>query len=644
MFDLFRSREKSVRILLGALLVVVALSMLTYLIPTYDTGSHANETVVATIGGETITTMEVQRAIQTMVKGKQLPPELLATYIPQIVESMVTERAMAFQAERLGYRITDVDVARAIETQIPGLFQDGKFVGKEAYANMLAQQNISIAEFERELKRSLLASRVRNLAAEGVVVLPAEIEAEFRRRNDKTKIEYVKLTTEKYRKDVQVTDDEIRKVFQATTSKYQTPEKRNLAILIADLDKLSESINPTDAELQRIYDQNKESYRTPDRVKVRHILIKTTDKPAGDEPKLKAKAEDLLKQIKAGGNFAELAKKNSEDTGSAQNGGELPGWVTKGQTVPEFEKAAFTLPIGKTSDLVKTQYGFHILQVLKREDAHVREFAEVKGEIADQVKKQRSSELLDQVSSQAQTQLVKDPTSAEKVAAALKLQLVNANNVAPGDSLPEVGSSRPFEDTWMNLKKGEVSQPVALSGTRVVLCVVTGVTPARPSTLEEVKGQIRDSIVTEKVTELLAKRANELADKAKAAGGDLKAAAKALGLEVKTSDDITRNGAVEGVGSAMYLQDAFVKPVGTVIGPLSIADGRVVMRVVAHTGANMAELASQRTAIREELKSRKGRDRSQLFEAGLRQMLIKQGKVKVYQDVVGRLAAGYRGA
>jgi peptidyl-prolyl cis-trans isomerase D len=643
MFDLFRSREKSVRILLGALLVVVALSMLTYLIPNYDTGSRGNETVVARVGDELITTIDVQKAVQTVVKGRQLPPDMLASYIPQIIENMVTERAVAYQAERMGIQITDADVADAIRTQIPSLFPEGKFVGKEAYAGMLAQQNVSIKEFEHELKRSLLLSRLRNLASEGVIALPAEIEAEYRRRNDKTKVEYVRLINDKYRAEINVTDADLQRQFQYDGSKYRQPEKRSMSILVADQAKVTENLTLNEAELLRAYEQNKESYRVPDRVKVRHILLKTNEKPASEEPKIKARAEELLKQIKAGGNFSELAKKNSEDTGSAEKGGELPDWVTKGQTVPEFEKTAFAMNPGQTSDLVKTQYGYHILQLLQKETARLKPLAEVRNELTEAYKKQRGSEIMEQIANRAQSELQKDPANPQKVATALGMEFYTAENAGPGDPIPGVGVSKVFDDSLIGVKKGEVTQPVALSNVKIAIAVVTAVTPARPSTLAEVRDKVRDTVVAARLSDLLMKKANELVQKANASGSDLKAAAKAMGLEVKVSDDFTRNGAVEGVGSAAYLQDAFVKPVGAILGPLGIADGRVVIKVLSHTPADPSQMAEQRTAIREELKARKSRDRSMIFEAGLRQKLIQQGKIKLYQDVIARVSQGYRG-
>src|ERR1039457_6851922 len=432
MFDLFRSREKSVRILLGALLLVVALSMLTYLVPSYNTGSSSSDMIVAEIGKDDVITLpEVQRLIQNTVRGRQLPPDVLPSYIPTMVQQLVTERALAYEAARLGFQVTDADLADTIRQSAPGLFQDGRFVGKDAYASMLAQQGVSIGEFESDLRRQVLISRLRDVAIEGTIVTPLEIEQAYRKKNEKIKIEYVKIPNDKYRAAAQPTIQEIQKFFKANNARYQTPETKNLAILIADPAKLEQTAAPADADLRRMYSQNQDSFRTPERVKVRHILLKTDGKPASEEPKIKAKAEDLLKQIRGGADFAALAKKNSEDTGSAASGGEYPGFVTRGQTVPEFEKAAFSLKPGQTSDLVKTQYGYHIIQVLQHEDARLRPFEEAKGELTAQWKKQRVNDLMSQISDTAQAALQKDPAHPEKVAAELNMQLERVDGYTP---------------------------------------------------------------------------------------------------------------------------------------------------------------------------------------------------------------------
>ena len=645
MFDLFRSRDKAVRMLLGGLLLLVALSMLTYLIPSYNTGGDASDVVVAEIGKDQLTLPEVQRSIQMAVRSRQMPPEMVSLMVPQLIEQMITERALAYQARRMGFEITDADVATSIKSLIPTLWQDGRFLGNDAYAQVLAQQNLSIPEFETNLRRELLVTRLRQVALEGIVVTQSEIEQEYHRRNDKVKIDYVKLSPEQFRTQVQVTPEELRKEYETKRATYQIPEKQSLDILVLDQSKLEASLTPSDAELQKMYDQNKDRFRTPERVKVRHILLKTEGKPKDEEAKIKAKAEDLLKKIKAANasNFAELAKQNSEDPGSAAKGGELSDWVTHGQTVPEFDKAAFSLKPNEVSDLVKTQYGYHIIQLLAKEPARLKPFEEAKSELATEWKKQRTNELTQQAADRAESALRKDPAHPEQVAAQFNMQVVKVQNVASGDPLPEIGVSKDFETSVGGLKKGEVSQPVALPGNKLALAVVTGVTPAHQASFEEVQNQVRDAVVKEKLDKLVADKANELLQKVQEAGGDLKKAAQSMKLTAKTSDDFSRMGAVEGVGSAGYVQDAFAKPVGTILGPLSTPDAKIVVKVIGHTIADPSGMASQRDTLRDEIKSRKARDRNALFEDGVRQALVREGKIKIHQEVVNRLAQNYRG-
>jgi peptidyl-prolyl cis-trans isomerase D len=642
MFDLFRSRDKAVRILLGAMLGLVGLSMLTYLVPTYDTGTSASDQVVATVGKEVITLPDVQKVVQSSMRQRQLPAEILPNYIPQMVQDMVTERALAYQAQQLGYQVTDQDVRDTIKQMVPNLFPDGNFVGKDTYAAMLAQQNLTIPEFEADLRRQILVTRLRNIAIEGVVVSQAEIEQEFKKKNEKIKVQWVQLKSDAYSKEIQPSAEDLKTYYEANKQGYRTAERKNLAILIADQGKLEAAVTLTDAQLQAAYNQNKEQYRNPERVKVRHILLKTTEKPASEEPKVKAKAEDLLKQIKAGGNFSELAKKNSEDTGSAQNGGELPDWVTRGQMVPEFEQAAFTLKPGTTSDLVKTQYGYHIVQVLQHEDARLRPYEEVKAEIAAQIKKQRVGDQMQQIADKAQTALQKDPVHPEKVAADLNMELVRADGVEPGKPVPQIGTLPDFDQSIAALKKGEVSAPVALPSDRVALAVVTDVIPPRPSTFEEVQSQIKDSMVRTRGTQAVQKHAQELVDKTKAMGGDLEKAAKSLGLTVKTTGEIERTGTVEGLASVNYLNEGFLKPPGTVFGPVNMPDGSLVAKVIERVPPDMSKLAAERDKIRDDLKGQKARDRASLFEAGLRDVLTKQGTIKVHQNVINNLIQQYR--
>ena len=644
MFDLFRSRDKAVRILLGVILVVVSFSMLTYLIPNFSAGSSdPSDMVVAEIGKDRLTLPEVQTMIQQTMRGRQIPASILPNYIPQMVDEMVLQRALAYEAQNLGFQVTDAEMTDAIQQMIPSLFPDGKFLGKEAYAAMLAQQNLSIAQFEEDLRRQMLLGRLRAVALQGIVVSGAEIQREYRRKNDKIKVEWVKLTADKYKSESQPSAEEVQAYFKANAARYQIPEKKDLTVLLADPAKIEQSLNPADADLLNLYNQNKDAFRTPERLRVQHILLKTTGKPPADEPKIKAKAEDLLKQIRAGANFAELAKKNSEDDSSAKNAknpGELLDWVTRGQTVKEFEDSAFSLKPGQVGDLVKTQYGYHIIKVLAHEDAHLRTFDEAKSDLTAQWKKQRVNDVMQNISDKAQVELQKDPKHTDQVAAQFNLQAMRVSGYQPGQPLPEVGISADFEQSVGGLKEGEASQPVALPENKIALAVVTAVAPARAARLEEEQSAVRETLIQNRSAGALQKHSQDLLDAAKSAG-DLAKAAKAAGLEVKTSEEFTRSGSVEGIGSATYLQEAFSRPDGTFLGPISIPEGTVVARVIQHIPADMSKLAEQTSSIRDDVKGQIARDRAALFAEGVRDALVKQGKIKVHQPVIKRLISTY---
>jgi hypothetical protein len=245
-------------------------------------------------------------------------------------------------------------------------------------------------------------------------------------------------------------------------------------------------------------------------------------------------------------------------------------------------------------------------------------------------------------SDKAPAALQKDPAHPEQVAAEFNMQVVRVANYAAGTVVPELGPMPDFDQAAAPLKKGEVSQAVS-SPTKIALAMVSDMIPARPSSFDEVQGQIRDLIVTNRSNMALQKHGNELMEKTKAMGGDLEKAAKSMGLEVKTSNEVDRAGNIEGIGLASYLSEGFSKPDGTVLGPMSVPDGGIIVaKVIAHKDADLSQLAAQRSTIRDEIKSQRARERNTLFETGVKDMLIKQGKIKIHQDVINRLIGNYR--
>ncbi len=641
MFDLFRSRDKVIKYLLSAFLLLVAFSMVGYLIPGYGGAPlGGDETAVAEIGGRKLYDLEVRKAIQAGLRGRQVPPEMIPFYAPQIIEQMINERVLEYQADKMGFRVTDQETASAIREALPQLFPDGKFIGNDAYASMLAQQDLSIGEFEQTMARQLKLNRIRNMVAQSVVVTAAEVEKEFKRRNEKAAIEYVRISPETVKAAVTVSEAEMRDYYEKNKASFQVPERRALKLLVLEPARIEASVQVPEERIERAYNQEKDRFRVAERVAARHILLNTTEKSEDEEKKIRAKAEDLLKKVKAGGDFAALARANSDDPGSKEKGGDL-GWIVRGQTVPEFEQAAFSLKPGQISDLIKTQYGYHIIQVQQKEEARLKPLAEVRGELLDELRKQAVADQIVKTIEDAGREWRKNPQAWAEIARKYSLQVTDVEKVGRGEPVPEIGVNRDFEETVFALKKGEVSQPFQAPGEHQVIAMVTDIIPPSTASFEDSKTRIRDYLSNEKAKELAKARSAEFEAKVKELG-DLRKAAQAMKLEVKTTPEFTRVGAVEGLGSADSLPDAFTKPVGTIFGPIQFGDAYVMGRVSARKDADNAEFISQAKAIREDLRARRVRERTALFEEGLRKHLEAEKILKVNQDVIKRITANYR--
>jgi len=640
MLNLFRSRDKAVRIVLGAFLGLVGLSMVTYLIPnlgnTTDSTS-GDSTVVASIGKEDLTAQEVTKLIQARIRDRQMPPELLAIEVPQLIQQMISDHAMAYEAGRLGIKVSADETDNAILDSLPAELTKGGKVDAATLNALLQQQGISMTDVRADTSRQLLISRLEQIVSAGVVVSPREINDEYHRRSDKIRLDYVVLTPVKYQAEAQPTEAEIEAYFNAHKSTFQIPEKRSLAVIVVDPAK--ELVQaPSDDVLRKLYIAKQDSFRTPERVFARHILIKSD---ASNDAAAKAKAEGILKQIRAGGDFAKLAKENSQDPGSAPMGGEL-GPIVKGQTVPEFEKSAFSLQPGQTSDLVKTTYGYHIIQAEKHEPARVQTFEEVRGLLFEDYKKQQQSEKMQGLADKLVAELHKDPMHPEKAAEALGTTVIRADNLQKGDPIPGIGVSKELDEAVAPLRKGEMTAgPIVLPGDKIAVASVIDYQAPHQATLDDVKADVTNKASLEKVQRILVQKGKELVAKTQSYGGDLNKAAKEMGLEVKTSADVKRTDNIEGLAQVSTIPDALTKPVGAVIGPFAVVSGQGVAKIVGKTPADGSDLPGQTAVIRDSLRQQKTRDRATLFADGLKKRLQDQGKLKIHQDVITRLVQSY---
>ena len=638
MFDLFRSSQKGKKILLSVVLGVVALSMLLYLIPGAGTptGMGNNDQVVAEIGSETVTVQQVERAVRNVLGNRQVSPDVISAIVPQIVEQNITDRALAYEAKRLGFQVTDAELANTIRS----FGQLGGLTPQQYQMTIEQQQNITVPEFEADVRLDQFRQAIQNIAMEGAFVSPAEIEAEYKRRNDMVKVDYIAFDPAKLGIQFKTTPEELKAYFDKNKGFFPAPESRSVQLIVADQVKVGESIQVSDTQVLSYYNSHKDQFRTKERVKARHILVSILNKPPAEVPKLKAKAEDLLKQIRAGADFAKLAEQNSDDKTSAVKGGDL-GWVTRGQMVPEFENATFALKAGQIGDLVTTNYGFHIVQVTEKEDAHLRPLEEVRSEIVTGIKGQTLNDRMQALADQARAELVKSPQNAQQIASKLGLIFASVDKFKMGDTLPELGSDAQVAGAIASMQKGGVSQ-VMQSGQKLVIAEVTGVNPPHTADFAEVEPQVRLRFEQEKGVQLAAEKSAKAAEIAKSNGGDLKAAAKAVGLEMKTSTPFNRTGAIEGLGDARYMGDSFDKPVGTVLGPINAGTQTVVVKIVDRVTADLSKMGAERDTIVMQLKRKKSAERAEMLRDSVLNYLSQKGKVKIHQDVMERLQARYR--
>src|SRR5216683_2712613 len=638
MFDLFRSQQKAVRILLGVLLGMVAISMLVYLIPGAGGPSgNRDDQVVAEIDKEPITIHDVELQIRNITQGRQISQDVVGVLIPQLIDQAIADRAMAYEAKKLGFKVSEKDLANIIRSLGPI-----STLTPQQYKMFVEQQGFSVPEFENNVLLKAYQDSIQNIAMEGVIVTPREVEAAYKQTNDKVKLEYIPFDGAKLGAELKPTPEELKQYFNEKRALFTVAETHDLQFIEVDPAKVAETIQIADTQVQSFYNSHKDQYRVPERVKARHIMISTAGKPKEELPKLKAKAEDLLKQVKAGGDFSKLAEKNSEDTVTAKVGGDL-GWVVRGQMqATDLETATFALQPNEISNVISTQYGYHVVQVLEKEQARLRPLDEVRGEILGTLRTQVGVDRMQTLADQAHAELSKSPQSAEQIAKKLGLQFDKLDKWTPGGAIPQFGSDPQATAALQGLKKGEVS-PVLQIGNKLAVGVVANINPARSPDLSEVETRARAGYAQDKGNLLVGEKAKKAAEQAKANGGDLKPIAKSMGLEVKTTDLFTRNGAVEGLGGAAYLSEAFEKPVGTIMGPVFAGTQTIVAKVVDKQSGDMTKFAAEREGILNQLKGKKSGERQVLLQDSILNTLIQQGKIKKHQDVINRLMSRYRG-
>jgi peptidyl-prolyl cis-trans isomerase D len=583
-------------------LVVVAFIALYFpdFIGTGATGSLNAE--VARVGDERITAGTFQRVYQRQMQaysqayGGSVNPQLLKQLgmDQQILRQLIDERAAVAEARRLGLTVSDAEVARRI-LAIPAFQQNGVFAGEAVYAQVLAAQNppLTKAEFEGNLREALLVDKLRTALTEWVTVSEAEIEAEFKRRNEKVKAELAVFSADAFRNQVTLTDDDLAKYFEANKDTYRTGERRKIRYVLVDVESLRARAAVLPTEVEKYYRDNEQQWVTPEQVRASHILLKTEGK---DEAAVKARAEALLKQVKAGADFGALAKKESEDEASKAQGGDLD-FFGRNRMVKEFEDVAFSLPVGQVSDVVKSSFGFHIIKVTDKKPESRKSLDEVRQQITDQLAYERAqtqaAALADQVAQQAKT-----ASDLQQAAASRGLTVAESGFFTRDEPIAALGPAPEVTSRAFELKDNEVAGPVRVSRGLVVFAT-SGKEDSKLPALADVKERVREDALRAKARELSQARAHAMAGEFTT---NFAAAAKSAGLTPKPTELVARGTAWPDVGISAALDEAlFALPAGGVSTPIVTDAGTVIARVVEREEAKADQLATARDNLRQEL-------------------------------------------
>ena len=621
-----RDNKTAVKILLGGILVFISAVMVLQLTPLGGIGSNnGSPDAVATVGGQNISIVDVRQQLAQRTQGQNLPPMLEGLYLRQELDQMVFERLLQMEADRLGIQVTPEEITQRIKELLPTAFPGGNWVGPERYAEEVqTRAQMSVPQFEDYVRKDVLMGKFRNLITDGIQVTPEELEARYRYLNEKIQLDYVAIKSSDLESSIKPTDAELSAYFKKNESKYQVAERRSAKYALLDTDQVKQSIKISDADAQAYYQKNLDDYKVENRVNVAHIVFNTLGKTDAEVALVKKQAEQVDQQAKHGANFADLAKKYSEDANTKSKGGEI-GWIVAGQTGPAFEKVAFSLPKGAVSDVVQTSYSFDIIKVLDKEEAHTKTLEQVKPEIVNTLTQEKLNNDLTEVSDKLAAAVRQPNQSIDAVAKQFNLQTGETPLVSVTDPVGDLGTDSSLQEALFSLHTGELSQPISIKRGYVILSV-DRIAPAHQGTLAEVHDRVLADYRKDKAQALARQKAAELA-KAAQGGEAFDKAAKSLGLDAKTTDPITRTSQISDLGPAKQLDAAFDMSPGQTGAPALMNGSWVVYQVKSKQGVNPADFAKAKGDLEKQILQEKQQAAFEAFHNALKKRYQQEGKL-----------------
>lgn len=591
-----------------SLAIVVATFILLY-IPSFlrpmGVGAAPSD-VIATVNGREVSVSSYQRAYQMQMDslrsayGDKFDEQMIKQLgiSQRIVMQLVDEEAVLAEADRLGITVSDAELHERI-IRMPGFQENGHFVGFSRYQQILQYQRPPLrpSDFEAQYRNELVAEKLQAAVTGWINVSDAEVNQEYRQRNEKVKLELAVFTANQFRNGLQPTDAELQAQFAAHPDTYRIPEKRRVRYLSIDAQTLRGKMTVTPDEIEARYKQNIQQYSTPEQIRASHILFKTEGK---DEAAVRKVAEEVLKKAKSGADFAALARQYSDDDSNKKQGGDLD-YFSKGTMVKEFDDVAWAMQPGQISDLVKSPFGLHIIKLVDKRPANTKTLAEVRPQIEDQIRMEKAQAEA-QTTADAIAKDISTPADLDKVAKAHSLTVGDSGLFARDEPLAGIGFAPNVAAEAFTMQVDKVSGELRTNTGFAFIALAEIKPPATPK-LDEVKDKVKEDVIRQKAVEIARAKAATMAQTAKS---NFAAAAKSAGVEVKTTDFVTRGTALPEVGVSPAVDNAvFALKTGDTSAPIATDNAVVVAHVKERQDPSSANEAADKENLRAQLLEQK---------------------------------------
>jgi len=535
---------------------------------------------------------------------EQLKPQLQIRR--QALEALIEKELILQDAQRMGLAASPAAVATEIRNH-PSLQENGQFIGKERYVEVLERNYPGgFAAFERVLAEDLVQTQWTTLVTQPVTVSDSELEELFRKRTEKTAVDYVLFASKDQEIDDEVEEDELRRWYDEHLDDYRRDEGRNIRYVVIDRDSQLDKIEIGPSAIQTHYETNQATYTHPEQRRARHILLRV-DPGASDEDKqaVQQHATQTLERLQNGEEFATLAGELSEDPISAARGGDLD-FFARGQMLEAFEQAVFETPVGELAPLTETTHGFHVIEVTDSRPAGVTPLAEVEEDIRRLLRFRSIDSQLEEEGNRLRDEAgTADGLARAAETAGLSMESGFFNRSA---AIPGLGPSPEFSNAVAELEPATLSEPLRVAAG-VALVVVDDVVPEGPAPFDEVRSSVSTAILDERARSaaLVAARASNdrHADLATLAGSEK--------LELQSSTDLAPGQAPAGTGgSSAEIEEVLFGNAATagVRGVVAVPAGAMVYEITRREPVDPLRFQTESAGLREEtLQSRRNQYR-----------------------------------